>query len=168
MTEIRDIFITWLRDAHAAEEQALTMLGAQAGRLENYPLLRGRILDHQRETEQQRDILETILDRYDESGSILKDMSAKVMAGGQAVGGMLAADEVIKGGMASYAFEQMEIAAYTVLIGTARRLGDHRTVADLTTILRQEEEMAAWLLSHMPEVVDTYFSRLADGENAKR
>lgn len=168
MTEIRDIFITWLRDAHAAEEQALTMLGAQAGRLDHYPALRNRILQHQRETEEQRDILEAILDRYDVAGSLLKDLSAKVMAGGQAMGGMMAGDEVIKGSMASYTFEQMEIAAYTVLIETAHRLGDSQTAADLVTILRQEEAMAAWLIEHMPDVVDTYLSRLADGETAKR
>lgn len=37
----------WLRDAHAAEEQAETMLTGMADRLENYPKLKARIKKHE-------------------------------------------------------------------------------------------------------------------------
>jgi ferritin-like metal-binding protein YciE len=43
MTASQDRIEQWLRDAHAMEEQAETMLTAQASRLENYPDLRRRI-----------------------------------------------------------------------------------------------------------------------------
>jgi ferritin-like metal-binding protein YciE len=36
----------WLRDAHAMEQHALTMLKGQESRLENYPQLRDRISQH--------------------------------------------------------------------------------------------------------------------------
>ena len=42
-TSARDNLIAWLRDAHAMEEQAETMLTAQQGRLQNYPALKDRI-----------------------------------------------------------------------------------------------------------------------------
>lgn len=50
MTEARDWLITWLRDAHAMEEQAETMLAAQAERIDNYPELEQRIRQHLQET----------------------------------------------------------------------------------------------------------------------
>jgi hypothetical protein len=37
MTTVDDRLMEWLRDAHAAEEQAETMLGRMANRLQNYP-----------------------------------------------------------------------------------------------------------------------------------
>jgi len=36
----------WLGDAHAMEQQALTMLKGKESRLENYPDLRQRISQH--------------------------------------------------------------------------------------------------------------------------
>ena len=36
----------WLRDAHAMEKQAESMLESMAGRIDNYPDLRARIEQH--------------------------------------------------------------------------------------------------------------------------
>jgi ferritin-like metal-binding protein YciE len=44
-------------------KQAETMLRAQSGRLENYPLPRGRIEQHIEETLSQQQLLEQCLDR---------------------------------------------------------------------------------------------------------
>lgn len=43
MSEVREWLVQWLRDAHAMEEQAETMLNAQLSRLESYPELSDRI-----------------------------------------------------------------------------------------------------------------------------
>lgn len=40
----------WLRDAHAMEKQAESMLESMAGRIDNYPDLRARIEQHINET----------------------------------------------------------------------------------------------------------------------
>ncbi len=40
----------WLRDAHAMEEQAETMLNSMLSRVENYPELHQRIQQHIKET----------------------------------------------------------------------------------------------------------------------
>jgi ferritin-like metal-binding protein YciE len=53
--------IQWLRDAHAMEQQAESMLTAQALRLDNYPELRARIEQHIIETRHQAQKLETCL-----------------------------------------------------------------------------------------------------------
>ena len=53
MASAEERLMEWLRDAHAAEEQAETMLGGMAGRLKNYPQLKARIEQHIDETRRQ-------------------------------------------------------------------------------------------------------------------
>lgn len=47
----------WLRDAHAMEKQAESMLESMAGRIDNYPDLRARIEQHVNETKRQITVL---------------------------------------------------------------------------------------------------------------
>jgi len=158
----------WLRDAHAMEEQAEKMLNAQADRLEHYPALRARIVQHIEETKGQQRLLDECLTRRGISNSVLKDMGGKLMAFGQAVGGMTASDEVVKGAMAGYVFENLEIASYTSLIGAAKAVGDTATQAACEQILVEEKAMAAWLLEHLPEITQAFLARSeAPGVTAK-
>jgi ferritin-like metal-binding protein YciE len=53
MPEAHEWMIQWLRDAHAMEEQAQTMLSGQVSRIENYPELKDRISKHLEETKGQ-------------------------------------------------------------------------------------------------------------------
>ncbi|RDW12261.1 ferritin-like domain-containing protein [Paracoccus thiocyanatus] len=168
MEQIRETFLEWLRDAHAAEKQALTMLNSQANRIEGYPALRGRIEQHIRETESQVEALEGLLDRYGTSSSTIKDMTGRAMALAQSLGGAVSTDEVVKGSLFSYAFEQMEIASYTILIATAELLDDQEAVTVLNGILRQEQDMALWLLDNMDGVTREYLARLGQDVAAKR
>src|SRR3546814_6934624 len=57
--------IEWLRDAHAMEAQAETMLNKQASRIEHYPELKARIEQHITETQNQAKLIEGCLQRYD-------------------------------------------------------------------------------------------------------
>lgn len=158
----------WLRDAHAMEQQAEKMLKAQAERLEHYPALRERIVQHIEETRWQQGQLDEILGRRNISNSVVKDLGGKLMAMGQAIGGMTASDEVVKGAMAGYVFENIEIATYTTLIAAAQAVGDTVTQAACEQIIVQEKAMAAWLLEHMPEVTQAFLARSATpGATAK-
>lgn len=169
MTERTEHLLDWLRDAHAMERQAEQMLSAQAARLENYPALRQRIELHLEETRGQQQTLEAILRRLGAEPSTMKDLGAKLMAFGQAVGGMTVSDEVVKGAMSGYVFENMEIAAYTVLIAAAGALGDEQTQRDCEGILMQEVAMANWLLENLPELTHAFLERSeAPGVTAKR
>ncbi|MGO4843992.1 DUF892 family protein, partial [Rhizobiaceae sp. 2RAB30] len=68
----REWFIQWLRDAHAMEEQAETILKGQLSRIENYPELSDRISTHLQETKIQASRLTGCLEDLDESTSGLK------------------------------------------------------------------------------------------------
>lgn len=169
MTDVKHNYIDWLRDAHAMEQQAEQMLKAQASRIEHYPALQARITQHIEETKGQRELLESCFDRLGEKPSAVKDIMGRLAAFGQAVGGSVASDEVVKGAMAGYVFETLEIATYNTLIAAAEVAGDQETASVCRTILRQEEEMAQWLLEHLPAVTRQFLERDAHPDTvAKR
>lgn len=164
MATPQENLLDWLRDAHAMEQQAEKMLRTQSERLEHYPKLKARIDQHIEETLGQQQLVEGCLKRLGGSSSTIKDIAGKLMAFGQAVGGSLMSDEVIKGAMAGYVFENVEIASYTVLIAAAEAAGDRETKAACETILPQEIAMAEWLLQHLPELTQAFITRSADPE----
>jgi ferritin-like metal-binding protein YciE len=159
MTHARDNFIAWLRNAHSMEEQAITMMTAQARRIENYPDLKDRILSHLEETRAQSETLTRLLAQFTGGTSTFKDIAAKLAGTAQGVSGMLTSDAVIKGTIGSYAFEHMEIATYTVLIAAADELGEEDIKASLEAILAQEVAMAEWLEKHLDEITRIFLMR---------
>ena len=167
MTEPRDHLIAWLKDAHAAEEQAVTMLDKMAGRLENYPHLKARVQQHVEESRSQADRIKGCLQRYDSDTSSLKEMGTKMMGFVQGLSGVFADDEVVKGVLASYAFEHMEIASYKILISAARTLGDVETVRVCEEILQEEVAMAKWLEDNFDNVIEKFFALERAGQTAK-
>lgn len=161
MATPQENLLDWLRDAHAMEQQAEKMLRAQSERLKHYPDLKARIDQHIQETLGQQKLVDQCLSRLGGSSSMLKDITGKLMAFGQAVGGSLMSDEVVKGAMAGYVFENVEIATYTVLIAAAKAAGDAQTLAACEQILPQEQAMATWLLEHLPQITEAFLVRSA-------
>ncbi|WP_333855127.1 ferritin-like domain-containing protein [Leclercia sp.] len=159
----------WLRDAHAMEKQAESMLESMASRIDNYPDVRARIEQHITETKHQITLLEEILDRNDISRSVLKDSVSKMMAFGQSVGGIAASDEIVKGSISGYVFEQFEIACYTSLLAAAKKAGDVASVPAIESILAEEQRMADWLIQHIPNTTEQFLLRAdAEGVEAKK
>jgi ferritin-like metal-binding protein YciE len=169
MATIQDQLLDWLRDAHAMEVQAETMLKGQAARVQHYPKLKARIEQHLEETREQARLVAQCIEQLGGSPSTLKDASGRMSALGQAFAGMMADDEVVKGSMFSYAFEHMEIAAYRILIATAHAAGEAQIKGVCERILPEEEAMAAWIEQHAGELVQQYLARLETPElEAKR
>lgn len=161
-------FLDWLRDAHAMEQQAISMLEAQSERLETYPELKAAILRHLDETRIQAQMLERCLVRLGDDTSTFKDMTGRLMAFGQGLVGSMVEDEVVKGALASFAFEEMEIGTYRLMIAAADVVGDAETKAVLEQILDEEVAMADWLYDHLPVVTAEFLRRDAADVAAKR
>ena len=160
--------MNWLHDAHAMEMQAIQILRNQARRIENYPDLRSKVLEHLEETRAQAEMLEGCIERHGTTRSALKDSAAAFLGNMQALGGAFLGDEVVKGAIVSYTFEHLEIAVYRSPIGAAEELGDDDTARICKEILRQEEAMAGWLERHLPELTRQYLRRERTGAPAKR
>ncbi|MTH46319.1 ferritin-like domain-containing protein [Intestinirhabdus alba] len=159
----------WLRDAHAMEKQAESMLESMVSRIDNYPDVRARIEQHVSETKQQIAKLEEILDRNNISRSVIKDSMSKMAAFGQSIGGMFPSDEIIKGSISGYVFEQFEIACYTSLLAAAKHAGDTASVPAIESILNEEKAMAEWLINHIPQTTEQFLLRSeTDGVEAKK
>jgi len=159
----------WLRDAHAMEKQAESMLESMPSRIDNYPDVGARIEQHISETKHQITLLEEILDRNDISRSVLKDSMSKMMAFGQSMGGMAASDEIVKGSISGYVFEQFEIACYTSLLAAAKKAGDVASIPAIESILAEEQRMADWLIQHIPDTTEQFLLRSdAEGVEAKK
>jgi ferritin-like metal-binding protein YciE len=167
MAVSRENLTAWLRDAHAMENQAIEILEKQANRLEHYPELRAKVRSHLEETHRHAERVERCLHQLGTDTSALKTALGKAVGTAQQLSGLFASDEVLKSGIADYAFEHYEIASYKMLIAAAAEAGENQVGNILEENLREEEEMAAWLAQHLPEVTRQYLHREAAGQTAK-
>jgi len=168
MESAKERLVQWLRDAHAMETQAETMLKGMAGRLEHYDELRHRVEQHVQETQAQAKKIEQCLERCGAGTSALKDMAGKTSGMGQALSGLFVGDEVVKGALAGYTFEHFEIASYQALITTAEAAGETEIADVCRGILKEEEAMAGWLREHLPVVTRAFLAREGMDQPAKR
>lgn len=158
-SEAREHLLEWLRDAHAMEQQAQTMLSGQIDRLENYPELKAKLQEHLEETRRQADLVKGCIESLGGSSSALKDIAGMTVGIGQGLSGLFVSDEVVKGSLASFTFEQMEIASYRILVSAAEALSEHEVAATCRRILAEEEAMAEWLAQKMPATVWKFLKR---------
>ncbi len=168
-SEADERLLHWLRDAHAMEKQAETMLHGMEERIENYPHLRKRLSQHLKETQHQAQRLDDALGRLNSSTSTIKDTAASLTTMLTNLGAALAGDEVMKGILAGYTFEHYEIGSYRILIATAESLGDRETARICRENLREEEDMAQWLSQNIDQITAEYLDREDRGsDRAKR
>lgn len=163
----RDIFVTGLRNAHAMENQALSIMKPQLERIENYPEVGAKLEQHIRETEGQIARIEEILDGLGEDHSTLKDMALSFTGAMAALGHTIAGDEILKNSFANFAFENFEMAAYKSLITIAEHGGYGGAVQGLEANLREEQLMAAWLDENIAAVTTKFVSLKERGDSAK-
>ena len=168
MTEPRETLASWLRDAHAMEGQAETLLQNQIDRLENYPEALPRLKSHLEETKAQRKDIERCLESLGESTSSLKDGTMKVSAHLQGLMHAAASDEVLKNALASAAFEQFEAASYRMLVQAAKVAGEPEIARTCETLMEQEVAMADWVWGELGPMTEKYMARELAGAEAKR
>ncbi len=94
------------------------------------------------------------------SRSVLKDSMSKMAAMGQSIGGMFPSDEIVKGSISGYVFEQFEIACYTSLLAAAKKAGDTASIPTIEAILKEEMQMADWLIKHIPQTTEQFYCDL--------
>jgi ferritin-like metal-binding protein YciE len=163
----RSLFVTGLKNAHAMENQAVSIIKPQLSRIENYPQVARRLEEHLHETETQMKRIEDILAGLDEDNSTLKDWMLSAGGSMAAIGHSMADDEILKNSLANYAFENYEIAAYNSLLVMAEMGGFQGAMASLRQNLAEEENMARWLSENLREVTAEFVTRREAGESAK-
>lgn len=163
---VQDIFVDGLRNAHAMEKQALSIMQPQLNRLEHYPEVSSLLERHIRETDVQIQRLDEVLDGIDASASGLKDLGLSLSGSMAAVGHTLASDEILKNTFANHAFENFEIAVYMSLITTANLCGSGASARLLQQSLDEERRMAAALYESIDVVTRRYVALAESDERA--
>ena len=166
-TETRSIFVTGLRNAHAMENQALSIMKPQLARIETYPEVAAQLDKHIRETEGQIRRLEDVLHQLGEDHSTLKDLALSFSGTMAAMGHSIAGDEILKNYFANFAFENFEIAAYKSLRTIAELGGFPSAISAIDANLAEEQAMASWLDANIRAVTMKFASLKEAGQTAK-
>lgn len=153
---VRDAYVTGLKNAHALEQQALSIMDRQIERLIHYVDLDRQMRFHRGETERQIDRLNRLLGEFNAAPSMFKDMALSLGGSLAALGHAFAEDEILKNCFANVAFENYEAASYTSPIAMAEEGGFASHVAVLQETLREEQAMAKWLIDHVPAITRRY------------
>lgn len=169
MFTVTNILIPWLRDAHAIEQAAISILEMQSKRLERYPRMEAKVIEHLEVTRRQAELVKSCLQRHNADTSPLQDSMGRFVGAMNALTtSAVIGDEAVKANIADYAFENMEIATYRLLIATANFVGDHETQTICEEILSQEQEMANWLGQEMIVMTRAFLNSNAVGQAARR
>jgi ferritin-like metal-binding protein YciE len=162
----RDTYITGLVNAHALENQAVSILSRQVERLESYPEMSDQLRLHIDESKVQAQRLEEILQSLGTSHSSLKDLVTSFTGNMAALAHAPMQDEVMKNTFANFAFEHFEIAAYRSLLIMAELAGDNSSPKLLQQSLSEEIRMAKWIEDNLDATTRKYVQLTAAGEKA--
>ena len=161
-----DVFIDGLRNAHAMEKQALSIMQPQLNRLEHYPQVSALLDRHIRETEVQIQRIDQIFETLNESASGLKDTMLSLSGSMAAMTHSMATDEILKNSLANFAFEHFEIAAYTALMTAAEQANMTQALPLLKQNLDEELAMASDIHDGLPDVVRQFIRLSASDQRA--
>lgn len=150
----KSVYLDWLRDVHAMEKHAESLLQALLARLNDHPLLRARIEHYLEQTREQQQEVKAVLKRYDSDWSALKEALGRMSAVGQAAAEMLRDEEGVRMAVGAYVFCSYKVATYTTLVAAAQQADDVEGEPVFQRILQQETQMADWLLQQLPDVAN--------------
>lgn len=148
------VYLDWLRDAHAMEKHAESLLKAAVLRLTEHPALQTRLEQYLVESREQQQQVKTLLRQYDSSWSVLKESLGRMSAVGQAASDMLQDEEGIRVAVSSYVFCNYKIATYSTLLVAAEQAEEGEDVRIVRRILQQESQMASRLLQLLPQAAE--------------
>ena len=166
--EVRSIFITGVKNAHALEKEAIQILERQLERLANYPEMETLVRRHLEESRQHEQRIDDVLDGLGEDRSVLKDLATQFMGNMAAIAHVPMPDEILKNTFANHAFENFEVASYKSLITMAEVAGESRFLTALQQNLREDEQAAQMIKDMVEPITRKYLERAARGEKADR
>jgi ferritin-like metal-binding protein YciE len=147
--DLGDQLNTYLADVHALEGQSQKLL--EKGKEMDLPEgLRAALAEHLEETEGHLRRIENRLDERGSTTSGLKDAALRLGALNWGVFFAAQPDTPAKLAGFAYAVENLEVAAYELLLRVARRAADTETVALADSILGEEKSAAQAIADQWP------------------
>lgn len=158
MKTARERLVDWLRDAHAAEEHAQSMLRRTASHMEHHPEFRSGLERHSEKSEDQAGKLKRCLENLGEGTSALKTVTGQITSLGQTLSGYLVGDEPVKAVLATSTFAHMEVSSYRILVAAGEAAGESEVVSTCEILLAEEVDFADWLDQQIPLVTRDYLT----------
>lgn len=160
-TPEKERYLLHLNHALSMESALVDHLEQRAAAVDA-PKIKQRLQDHRAQTINHRDTLRQLIQAIGGQPTTAKaNVQAPITAGvlGSVRDAIEAekADQAITKALADYAVENFEAGVYLALAEMARNLGHNEHVGPFDRIRQQEEEMAQFLASCTPEVVDQAF-----------
>lgn len=143
----------YLTDIHSIEVQALAQM-KRAPDMAGGPELAAMYRRHERETEEQKNLIEARLEAHGESPNKLKDIAGSVTGWGFVLFAKFNPDTPGKLAAHAHSYEAMEEAAYEYLWRVAERAGDEDTARVARSILEQEKAMKGRIFEHFDQTVE--------------
>lgn len=153
-TKGRELLVAWLRDAHAMERSLIPVLEDHSKHADGHPEVQRRMAQHAEETERHAQLVEQCLHRLDADPSGGKDVLGKMMMSVQGKMTGAAEDTLVKDSLMDFASEHFEIASYKALVKAAESMGEREIAETCRGILKEEQEMAAFLDEHLSPAVE--------------
>jgi ferritin-like metal-binding protein YciE len=145
--------IKQLTEAHAMEKQASQLLDKGSKMIGDEEI--GRIFRaHLLQTEEHARYIAERLQAHGQSPSKLRDVAMQASALGIGVAAKALPDTPIRLATVAFAFENLEIATYSLMRKVADRAGDPETVAVIDRILEEEEAAAELVRGSFDRVLD--------------
>lgn len=166
MSDIQTIYLSSLRNTHAAEKQGLEQMERQLDGLERYPDYAALLRSHIGVTKGQLQRIEQALSDAGGDVSSFKEMVTSTAGTiGAAVHG-LAQDETLKNLYAGYAYQFEQIAAYKSLKEIARVAGFPQHSLWIDQSIGEEENAADAVERLIAPVTQQYLELTLAGEKA--
>lgn len=144
--------VTWLNSAHSMEISLAKVLDNHASDAKDHPEIRQRIEQHRDETQRHARRVEDCLALLGEKPSTTKSLIGNITGMVQGASTGMFRDEIVKNFLSDYGAEHFEIACYRSLVAAAEDLGKPEIVVICEEILMEEEAMAEWIETKIPEV----------------
>jgi ferritin-like metal-binding protein YciE len=121
--------------------------------------MHAKLREHLEETHRQADRLKRCIETIGGDVSKGKAWFSSLAGKIKGVSSGMADDEVVKNALSEYATEHFEIACYKSLIAAGDELGYLDVVQVCRQNLAEEEAMAEWLETQIPEITRGYLRR---------
>lgn len=155
--------ITYLRDVHSIEQQALSQLRV-APAIAGADAIAAALREHEAETEEHERLVRERLEAHGARPSMLKDAMAAASGPAFVLFAELNPDTPGKLVAHAFSYEHMELVAYEILWRVAERAGDDETAAVARRIRDEERAMAKRLSALFDTAVEASLAEKgADG-----
>ena len=162
----QETVISWLNDAYGLENNLVQVLENHAKDAKDHPKIQAKIQEHLEKTHHHADLVKNCIERLGGDTSSIKAGLSTISGKLQGMSTGASSDELVKNALADYASEQFEIASYTSLISAAQSIGDQQTAQVCQQILGDEQDMANWLMQHIPTVTQEFLGTKAKARGA--